>query len=72
MDIKQKLKDTLKSAKFGGIAVHVNATKDSKLEVEVVTKGVIDLPGDLDHIVAQITDLLGLGNSKESLSSSSD
>jgi hypothetical protein len=62
MEMKEKLK-SLKPA-FGGVSFHLRATEDSRLEVTVEAKGSVDLPGDLDQVVAQIGGLLGLGNSK--------
>jgi len=63
MDIKEKLK-ALKPA-FGGVSLHLRATDDSRLEVTVEAKGSVDLPGDLDQVVAQVGGLLGLGNSPQ-------
>ena len=72
MDIKQAFTDTLKTAKFGGISVHLHATETSELEVSVEAKGRINLPGDLDQVVANIGGMLGLGNSQAPSPSSSN
>ena len=61
-----KLKDVAKTLKpqFGGVHVHVRATDDSRLLVSVEAEGSVDLPGELDQIVAQVVNLWpGLGNS---------
>lgn len=70
MNIKEKLQETAKTAKFDGITIDLSATSDSRLQLEVRAKGSVDLPGDLDQVVAQIGGLLGLGNSQASSQSS--
>lgn len=60
-----KLKDVIKGMKpeFGGVHLHVRATEDSRLHVSVEAEGSVDLPGELDQIIAQVASLAGLGNS---------
>lgn len=67
MDIKQIFADTLKTKKFDGITVHVQATGDSRLQVRVEASGSVDLPGNMDEMVGQIANLFGLGNSPKPL-----
>ena len=69
MDIKQILVDTAKSAKFEGVTVDVSAA-GSRLVVDAHLRGSVDLPGDLDEVVAQALHLLGLGKSPQSSGSS--
>lgn len=66
MDIKQTIVDSAKSAKFEGVSFHVNATDDSRLAIVVEVKGSVDLPGDLDSVVANMLGMLGLGKSSPS------
>ena len=51
------------SKKFDGIHVHLEATADSRLSIKVDASGSVDLPGDLDAIVATIGNMFGWGNS---------
>ena len=64
MDIKQTAIDTAKSAKFDRASVHL-AVVNSRLEVNLDLYASIDLPGDLDQVVANIGGLLGMGNLPE-------
>lgn len=61
--LKQAATDSLKTAKFEGVHIHVAQAPDKRLTVSVEASASIDLPGDLDAIVAQAATLLGLGNS---------
>lgn len=63
MDIKSEATKIAKSAKFGGVSIHAQATADSRLEVTVEARGSVDLPGDSDAVLANILGMLGLGNS---------
>lgn len=66
MDIKETFSQTLKSGRFEGISFHVNATEDSRLQVNVEVKGSVDLPGDSDKVVAQLLSFLLPDNSNSS------
>jgi hypothetical protein len=57
--------EALASRKFEGANIDLGVV-DSRLQVEVRLKGSVDLPGDLDQVVAHVGGLLGLGNSPES------
>ena len=70
MDIKTALTGIKNSAKFEGVHIHLQATEDSRLQVRIDASGSVDLPGDLDAIVANIGGLLGLGNSQAPSTSS--
>lgn len=70
MDIKETVSQTLKSGRFEGISVHVNASEDSRLQVQVELKASVDLPGDADKVVAQLLGFLLPGNSSVSVNSS--
>ena len=56
MDIKQTLTDTAKSAKFEGFTVDFDV-RESRLQVNAHLRGSIDLPGDADQVLANMTDL---------------
>lgn len=62
MDIKAKAKEVAQSAKFEGINIDLSAV-DSRLHVEVRARGSIDLPGNLDEVVAQLGGMLAAGKS---------
>ena len=62
MDLKQTAIDTAKSAKFDRASVHLSVV-NSRLEVNLDLYASIDLPGDLDQVVANIGGMIGLGNS---------
>lgn len=62
MDLKQAAIDSAKSAKFDRASVHL-AVVNSRLEVNLDLYASIDLPGDLDQVVANVAGILGLGNS---------
>jgi hypothetical protein len=64
MDIKKTAMDSLKTAKFEGVTVNVDVV-NSRLQVSANLKGSIDLPGDMDAIVAQVAGALGVGNSPQ-------
>lgn len=63
MDIKSQAQAVAKSAKFEGVNIALHATPNSRLHVEVTASGSVDLPGNLDELVAQIGGLLGAGKS---------
>lgn len=65
MDIKKTAIETAKTAKFEGATLSLDVV-DSRLRGTLSVAGSIDLPGDMDQIVANIAGLLGVGNSKES------
>lgn len=62
MDIKAQAQAVAKSAKFEGINIDLSA-KDSRLHVEVRARGSVDLPGNLDEVVAQLGGMLAAGKS---------
>ena len=65
MDVKAQI--TALQAKlqpqFGGIHFHVTSTPDSRLHVSVEADVSVDLPGDLDMLLAAAANAFGLGNS---------
>ena len=61
--LKSIATDSLKTAKFEGVHIHVNQAPDKRLTVSVEASASIDLPGDLDDLVAKAAVALGLGNS---------
>lgn len=61
--LKQAATDSLKTAKFEGIHVHVAQSPDKRLTVSVEASGSIDLPGDMDELVAKVAAFFKLGNS---------
>lgn len=65
MDIKKTAIETAKSAKFEGADIKLDVV-NSRLQVGVNLRASVDLPGDLDQVVANIAGMLGVGNSKES------
>jgi len=65
MDIKQAIKDSAKSAKFEGAVFSVRTNSAGRLEVNCDLTASIDLPGDMDQIVANIAGMLGVGNSPQ-------
>jgi len=48
---------------FGGVHIHITATPDSRLHVGIEADLSVDLPGDLDALVAGAAAAIGLGNS---------
>jgi hypothetical protein len=62
MDIKARAKEVAQSAKFEGVSIDLSAV-DSRLQVEVRARGSIDLPGNLDEVVAQLGGMLAAGKS---------
>ena len=66
MDIKGELATTWASKKFEGATFDCNVV-DSRLNVTVHVRGSVDLPGDLDAVVANVFGLLGMGNSQKPL-----
>lgn len=65
MDFKKTAIETAKSAKFEGADIKLDVV-NSRLQGVVSLRGSVDLPGDLDQVVANIAGLLGVGNSQES------
>lgn len=63
-NLKKMALASLASKKFEGATIDLGV-QDSRLQVEVKLKGSIDLPGDLDQVVAHVGGLLGLGNSPQ-------
>lgn len=62
MDIKKTAIETAKSAKFEGADIKLDVV-NSRLQGSINLRGSVDLPGDLDQVVAQIAGALGVGNS---------
>ena len=60
MDIKSEAKKVAQSAKFEGVNIDLSAV-DSRLHAEVRVRGSIDLPGNLDEVVAQLGGMLAAG-----------
>lgn len=68
MDFKQIALDTFNSKKFEGFTIDCNAA-NSRLHLTLQVKGSVDLPGELDQVIANVVGMLGLGNSKKSIDS---
>ena len=64
MDIKKTAIETAKTAKFEGANLSLDVV-DSRLRGTLSVAGSIDLPGDMDQIVANIAGMLGVGNSPQ-------
>lgn len=68
MDFKQIALETFNSKKFEGFTVDCTAV-NSRLQLTLQVKGSVDLPGELDQVIANVVGMLGLGNSKKSIDS---
>jgi hypothetical protein len=62
-NFKAAVQASVKTAKFNGVSVHCNLAPDKSLDVSIEARANVDLPGDLDVIVANAAKMLGLGNS---------
>lgn len=61
--LKQAATDSLRTAKFEGVHIHIGQAADKRLAVSVEASASIDLPGDMDELVAKIAAFFKLGKS---------